>query len=362
MNWITNNANHVKNHPFFQNVMVNKCIMVLYAVSLLVCSFVFLPFLCFIIALGKTILYSHVVRISNQNRINDMDVRKSHEISNSWLIYCFAIFSYWLIDLVLGGIFLVIAKFLVILFVADMTFLKDVDDTTIPIVLFQIVDKVVDKYRKGNTLTVVTRSFEHFSKVTYPKNRLALYRYIMTSISHKMYNETDKKDKKLESHVDLNKSMMVYESPEPLPNPILVIKSITEGETDKDNNKHSVVRDDIDDVLSNVLTDMNENKNTDDSEVVTKSPTKYKKHSKHNKGLKKSENRTLKQLKGHVNIDHNSVNNNDSESNSSSDDSENNNLTPKNNNALQINVSQVLDDLDRRLDDESSLDESSFCA
>lgn len=348
MNWITDNANHLKNHPVFQNRMVRKCIMVLCVVSLLGFSLVYFPFLCFIIAIGKTILYSHVVRTSHRSRISDADIKKSHEISNSWLIYCFTTLSYWLINLILGGIFLVIAKLIVILFVADMTFLKDVDDTTVPIVLFQIVDKTVDKYRNGNTLTTVTSSFEHFSRVTYPKNRLALYRYVMAYISHKMY---DKKDTKVESPVDLNKSMMLYDSPKLPPNPILEIKSIAEVKMNHNKKNPSVVRDDIDDLLSNVLTDMNGNKNTEETATGTQFPF-YASSSSSPKHKKQPhpENESTERVSGNNSPSDEAV------SNSPSDESGSNNSTPRNDDTLQLNVSQVLSDLDRSLDDDDSFE------
>jgi len=257
MNTMLNTLNNIKNHHIFQKTVVNKTMIGFAIVLSAVVSLIYLPTLCFMLALGKTIMYSHLTSYSN--RVNDRDIKKSNELANSWLIYCFVEILYFLMNFVLGGLFLVVAQLLITVVVADMTFLKDTEDTTLPIAIFKIVDKIVDKYRTSKSALFLTESFEYFGKVTYPRKRTALYRYIMAYISRKMYNNPTVN---LESRVDLNQSMMECESPVSSPRsspkyhvqkPILVIELTDDAQesstTDNDKN--------MDIALSDILETLN---------------------------------------------------------------------------------------------------------
>jgi hypothetical protein len=267
MNTITNTFNDIRGHYIFKNNRANTVMTGLAILLSVGISLVFLPSLCFFVAFSKTIMYSHLTKTRCTDRVTGKDIKKSDELANSWLIYCFVTVAYWLMNSVLGGIFLVVARLVMLLVVADMSFLKDSEDTTIPVVMFNMVDRVVDRYRTGKVATYVSGSFEYFSKVTYPKKRMAMYRYVMTYLSNKMYKTATKQS----THVDLNKSMMECESPRSPQKhtlPIRVIQSATEAQDKLHNNEM------MDNMLSDILDRLDTNHNVDvsDQNNVTTSP------------------------------------------------------------------------------------------
>lgn len=249
MNAILHTFNNIWNHNICRNTAVRK-IMTGLAVALSTgLALIYLPTLCFIVALGKTIMYSHITDTVYTGRLRNGVDRKRDEIANGWLIYCFVVISYSLMNFMLGGIFLIAVQLLMLVAVADMSFLQDSEDTTLPIVMLKVVGKIANRYRTSKGALFLTGSFEYFGKVTYPSKRTAFYKYIMAYVSRKVYSNNVVKP---ESSIDMNKSMMDYESPRsspkyPIQKPVLLIQSVSDtNDADK-----SMER--MDNILSGIL-------------------------------------------------------------------------------------------------------------
>jgi len=186
MNSVMDTVNNVKNtilklvsHPLFGNSLVKGCMTLLLTFLLFITSMAYLPLLCFLYAFTKTILYSHIVK--NDKSVEK--VKKSHtELVNNWLVYCLAYSSYTIMNFLLGGLFLIVSRIIMTIFVLDLTFLRN-DDSTLSVVLFQIVYRLVKKYREHPLLIKSIDAIDHFENDVYPEKRLGLYNMVMGLIS-----------------------------------------------------------------------------------------------------------------------------------------------------------------------------------
>ena len=121
MNSVMNTINNVKDtilklvsHPLLDNSFVQGCMALLLTFLLFVTSMVYLPLLCFMYAFTKTVLYSHVTRSDKSTE----EVKKGHtELVNNWLVYCLAYASYTVMNFLLGGLFLMMGRIIMTVFV-----------------------------------------------------------------------------------------------------------------------------------------------------------------------------------------------------------------------------------------------------
>ena len=126
MNSVMSTVNNAKttllklvSHPLLGNPLVKGCLTLLLTFLLFVTSMAYLPLLCFMYAFAKTVLYSHVIRSNKDTE----DVQKGHtELVNNWLVYCLAYTSYNIMNFLLGGLFLLIGRVIMTVFVLDLTF------------------------------------------------------------------------------------------------------------------------------------------------------------------------------------------------------------------------------------------------
>lgn len=186
MNSVMSTVNNVKStllklvsHPLLNHPIVKGCITLVLTFLLFITSMAYLPVLCFAYAFIKTVLYSHVVKNNNKD-----EIQKGHaELVNNWLVYCLAYVSYSVMNTLLGGLFLVIGRLVTTVFVLDLTFLRNNKDSTMSIVLFQMMYKLIEKYRKHPVLVQTVATIDDFENNVYPSKRLGFYNMVMEFIS-----------------------------------------------------------------------------------------------------------------------------------------------------------------------------------
>lgn len=207
----------VTTHPVMQNRLVRGIKKGVVGVLLFMMCTSFLPTFCLLYAFTMTALYtaSTVSHIPNSADIKSENMRlynelhKSKEVLNNWIIWSFSEILFFLLNLFLGGIFLLVGKMLAVVFVLDMMFLRDNGESTMSLVFFNMIQGMMSRYSNHPMVQKSVAKTEEFKNVTYPKKRLALYNVVMDVMSRKLRGESVLPvEPKPKESIDMSASMM----------------------------------------------------------------------------------------------------------------------------------------------------------